>query len=110
MPGRRWTSPRPTRGLQRALRLQRRHLGGMAGPGGRPLLFVTEADDVREELVRQLIRIGYDNLVGYLEGGMEAWSRAKLPYSSLKTLSIPELHRQHEAGQAPMLVDVRFNH
>ena len=83
---------------------------GWLVPEGRPLLFVTEADDTHEDLARQLIRIGYDNLVGYLEGGMEGWSRAKLPHSSLKTLSIAELHRQHEAGQAPMLVDVRFNH
>jgi hydroxyacylglutathione hydrolase len=78
-------------------------------PQGKPLIFVTESAQVQEGLVRQLIRIGYDDLLGYLGGGMESWGKALLPTSSLKTLTVSELHRQWQSGQPPLLVDVRYD-
>ena len=43
-----------------------------------PLVFVWDDDTVKDELVRHLVRIGLDNLEGYLGGGMDAWEGKRL--------------------------------
>lgn len=42
---------------------------------GRPLLLVTPQGR-EEETVMRLSRVGYDNCIGYLKGGMESWAKA----------------------------------
>ena len=76
----------------------------------RPLVLVSQDPSAREEMVRQLIRIGYDTLDGYLEGGMEAWQRARLPVAHLRTVTPDELYTQLEGGEGPLPLDVRFGH
>lgn len=44
-----------------------------------PLLFVREADQDPEEIVWQALKIGYDELLGELAGGMAAWTADGLP-------------------------------
>lgn len=53
-------------------------LGWLVAPD-RPLIFVLELDQDRGELVRQCLKIGYENLAGELAGGMAAWRAAGLP-------------------------------
>lgn len=45
----------------------------------RPLVFVLDDDQDRGELVRQARTIGYDRVVGELDGGMTAWEGAGRP-------------------------------
>jgi len=45
----------------------------------RPLVFVLDADQDRDDLVWQCLKIGYENLSGELSGGMAAWRAAGLP-------------------------------
>ena len=45
--------------------------------GDRPLVFVLGADQDGSEVVRQSLAIGYENLVGALDGGVEAWATAE---------------------------------
>jgi hydroxyacylglutathione hydrolase len=66
----------------------------------RALVFVADADQDREELVRQCLKIGYERLAGELAGGMEAWRAAGL--LELRT----ELSADAPAPQTPIL-DVR---
>ncbi|MCB0631547.1 MAG: MBL fold metallo-hydrolase [Saprospiraceae bacterium] len=40
-----------------------------------PILFVSEPGR-EEEIVTRLARVGYDNAIGYLEGGFESWKKA----------------------------------
>ena len=40
-----------------------------------PILFIAE-DGREEEVVTRLARVGYDNSIGYLEGGFETWKAA----------------------------------
>ena len=61
-------------------------------------------------MVRQLIRIGHDVMDGYLEGGMEAWSRARLPMASIGTVTPQHLYQQLEGGGEPVPLDVRFTY
>ncbi|MCQ3938108.1 MAG: MBL fold metallo-hydrolase [Chloroflexi bacterium] len=72
-------------------------------PFGSRILLVAESADHRLSATRQLIRIGYDNLVGYLDGGIEAWAR-EYPVETIPSMDARELR---ERLNEVMLVDVR---
>lgn len=71
-----------------------------------PLLFVCDPDD-RDQIVRTMLRIGYDRLTGYLAGGMVAWTQAGKNVASLNLYSPKELCTTLESGDMPFLLDVR---
>ena len=75
-----------------------------------PLIILSDNPADREEIVRQVIRIGYDALEGYLEGGIEAWQRVGLPTASVGTTTAQELFQQLEGGSGPTPLDVRFGY
>jgi hydroxyacylglutathione hydrolase len=52
---------------------------GWLAPHDRPLVVLRESDQDLEEVVWQAAKIGYDNLVGELAGGIEAWQAAGAP-------------------------------
>lgn len=80
---------------------------GWVVPFGTPLVFVPNGTETHEEIVRQLIRIGYDDLLGHLAGGMAAWEQAGLPVARTAMITVAELRRRL-AGREPLVVlDVR---
>ena len=76
---------------------------GWVIPFGSRIMLVAESADQRLEATRQLIRIGYDDLVGYLEGGIEAWAR-EYPVETVQSMNVHELRER--LGEV-RLVDVR---
>lgn len=80
---------------------------GWVVPFGSPILLVADNPAKREEATRQLIRIGYDDLRGYLDGGIAAWQAAGLPTTRTRTIDIDELHAWMQRNDAPSIVDVR---
>jgi hydroxyacylglutathione hydrolase len=76
-------------------------------PFGTPLVLVFEGEAERREAVSQLIRIGYDNFRGYLDGGLAAWRRAGLPVEQVRLMEVSELHRKLGQPGAPIVLDVR---
>lgn len=56
---------------------------GTVIPFGTPILLVTEKGR-EEESVRRLMRVGYDNILGYLDRGMESWDGRKDTIETLK--------------------------
>ncbi|NVK64455.1 MAG: MBL fold metallo-hydrolase [Flavobacteriales bacterium] len=54
-----------------------------------PILLVTP-DGRLEETITRLSRVGFDNVIGYLEGGFEAWKSAGKETDSIKTISAEE--------------------
>jgi glyoxylase-like metal-dependent hydrolase (beta-lactamase superfamily II) len=70
-----------------------------------PVLLVTEPGQEGEAAVR-LARVGYDNVVGYLEGGMESWTRDGLPVRRHPQIGVDELRRLMDSGGMQVL-DVR---
>ena len=54
----------------------------------------------------RLRRLGFDNMCGYLCGGMEQWQEAGKPISAFGTLSAIELKNKLEKREA-LLLDVR---
>ncbi len=81
--------------------------GGWLIPFGTPLVLVTRGLEDREEAVRQLLLIGYDDLRGYLEGGMEAWRAAGYPLEEVRKIAPSALREQLATGKAPVVLDVR---
>jgi len=73
-------------------------------PFGSRILLLSEDTDQRIEAIRQLIRIGYDNLVGYLEGGIEEWAR-EYPVEAIQSLNSKELREKLNEVQ---VIDVRM--
>jgi hydroxyacylglutathione hydrolase len=80
---------------------------GWLVPFGARLVLVEDDAGRREEAVRQLIRIGYDNLLGYLDGGMEAWAGAGHATADIHSISVHELRERLQAGSPLTLLDVR---
>lgn len=66
---------------------------GWAVPFGSRIILVAESTDQRLDATRQLIRIGFDNLVGYLEGGIEAWAK-EYPVESVPSMNVKELRER----------------
>jgi hydroxyacylglutathione hydrolase len=63
---------------------------GWIVPAERPLVFVRAPDQDPRDLVEQCLKIGYENLVGELEGGMDAWRTAGLPVSTIAIRQVNE--------------------
>jgi hydroxyacylglutathione hydrolase len=76
---------------------------GWVIPFGSRILLLGESAADREEATRQLIRIGYDNVLGYLEGGIEAWAR-EYPIETVHSFDVTELRER--LGDVT-LIDVR---
>ncbi|HEY4690951.1 MAG TPA: rhodanese-like domain-containing protein [Anaerolineae bacterium] len=76
-------------------------------PFGAPLVLVANSRADCDEAVRQLIRIGYDDLRGYLEGGIAAWEAADLPVTRIRRIPVAELRDRLNSGDAPLVLDVR---
>jgi hydroxyacylglutathione hydrolase len=51
------------------------------------MILVADHPIGREEATRQLIRIGYDDLRGYLDGGIAAWQAAGFPTARTRLLT-----------------------
>jgi hydroxyacylglutathione hydrolase len=78
-------------------------VGFVATPTQRLLLVIKDQDDLREALA-QLSVVGFDQVVGYLHGGMTAWQEADLPVQPLRQMSVEELSSlRHEL----QVLDVR---
>jgi rhodanese-related sulfurtransferase len=80
---------------------------GWVVPFGTPLILIADSPMRTEEAVRQLIRIGYDDLRGTLDGGIAAWEATGLPVSRVPIMPAAELRQRLERGTAPIILDVR---
>jgi glyoxylase-like metal-dependent hydrolase (beta-lactamase superfamily II)/rhodanese-related sulfurtransferase len=79
-------------------------------PFGKPVLLVLpdDAPDALGEATTELLRIGYDWVRGWLEGGVTAWADAGRPTSTYDTTTMQELHAASTADPgARILLDVR---
>jgi glyoxylase-like metal-dependent hydrolase (beta-lactamase superfamily II)/rhodanese-related sulfurtransferase len=70
-----------------------------------PILLVAEEDRL-EEIITRLSRVGFDNVVGYLEGGFEAWKTANKEYDTVISITADEFAKNMSADDHHV-VDVR---
>ena len=73
----------------------------------KPILLALECSDHLDKAVRYLVRLGYDNIAGYLRGGIEAWydSGFKIEYMGLS--SVHDLKQRLDSGEDVLVLDVR---
>jgi len=71
-----------------------------------PIVFLVEAGR-EEEVVTRLSRVGYDNTLGYLKGGMEAWEAAGKELDQIDSISAEEFAHRMEKGEVTTVLDVR---
>jgi glyoxylase-like metal-dependent hydrolase (beta-lactamase superfamily II)/rhodanese-related sulfurtransferase len=70
-----------------------------------PILLVTE-EGREEEAVTRLSRVGYDNTIGYLEGGFNSWKAANMEMDKIDSIS-PEEFAQIYPTRVEDVLDVR---
>jgi rhodanese-related sulfurtransferase len=66
-------------------------VGALIADVKQPVILITEPG-YEEETVTRLSRVGFDNLIGHLDGGFEAWKKRVLkliPYTGLQPPSLP---------------------
>jgi hydroxyacylglutathione hydrolase len=71
-----------------------------------PLLLVVEAGK-EEEAITRLARVGYDNTIGYLEGGVAAWDQAGKDVDTIKSISAEEFESIVNEDASIKVLDVR---
>jgi hydroxyacylglutathione hydrolase len=69
------------------------------------ILLVTEIGQ-EEEAILRLARVGYDNVIGYLEGGIETWLADGQEADSITSISADELADKIEKENV-LVIDVR---
>ena len=68
-------------------------VGALILDSKQPLLLITPLGK-EEETIMRLARVGYDNTIGYLKGGFEAWRNAGLEYDTITSISAEELEEK----------------
>jgi len=72
-----------------------------------PILLVTE-EGREEEAVTRLARVGFDHTLGFLKGGLDAWSAAGKEMDSISSIEVAELTEKIKLSDGVLpLFDVR---
>jgi hydroxyacylglutathione hydrolase len=81
---------------------------GWVIPAGARIVLLASDSAEASEASRQLIRVGFDGVMGYVDGGAAAWTAAALPRSFITSLTARELSERIRSGNKTMaVVDVR---
>ncbi len=70
-----------------------------------PILLIAPEGKAQETVTR-LSRVGYDNTLGYLKGGIEAWKNANKDIETIESISAEELANRNKNSKIEIL-DVR---
>ena len=83
----------------------------------RPILVVAGAEQDRDEIVRQSLDIGHDNIVGEVDGGLAAWRAAGRLIAGIPLVDPSEIvsnlidvrqHSEYEAGHVPGAINIEL--
>jgi hydroxyacylglutathione hydrolase len=80
---------------------------GWVLPYDKSILLVLEDQHHLGKAVRYLMRAGYDQIVGYLKGGVEGWYNAGFPVEHLQILTVHELKAKIDRGEQLTILDDR---
>lgn len=71
-----------------------------------PILIVAPVGR-EEETVKRLARVGYDNSIGYLEGGFESWRKSGKEIDQVETIDVATLAKRYQDASDINILDVR---
>jgi hydroxyacylglutathione hydrolase len=80
---------------------------GWIVPPASPIVLLAASAEQAIEANRQLLRVGFDDVVGYVDGGFAAWRAADGPVSSVERIGARELRDRLERRERLTVVDVR---
>ncbi len=70
-----------------------------------PILVVTETGKEEEAIIR-MARVGYDNVIGFLDGGFENWKNSRQAYDMVISIDADEFNLDYKHDRL-RVVDVR---
>ncbi|MCX7548590.1 MBL fold metallo-hydrolase [Xanthomarina sp. F1114] len=70
-------------------------VGALIVDVSQPILIVAP-EGREEEVITRLSRVGFDNVLGYLEGSFEAWKKEGLEYDTISSISAQEFKDRYE--------------
>ena len=79
-------------------------VGAMLPDVKQELLLVTDLGQ-EEETIKRLARVGYDHVLGYLNGGFDAWKNAGNEVDTVTRITAEEFAEKFK--QEPIVIDVR---
>jgi len=72
-----------------------------------PILIISD-EESREEVITRLSRVGYDNIIGYLDEGIEAWVNAGKETDSIVSITAADFASKFKEAEGKLIVkDVR---
>jgi hydroxyacylglutathione hydrolase len=71
-----------------------------------PVVLIDDFNLGLETVARRLVRLGYDDLAGYLAGGFPAWYKAAQEVAAIGACSVQQLSERLQA-ESPFILDVR---
>jgi rhodanese-related sulfurtransferase len=77
---------------------------------GRPIVLAGGTDLQHAEAQRQLYRIGFDSIVGALDGGMDAWQSSGRAASTFETKDVEDMAEWILSAEPMTVVDTRDEH
>lgn len=70
-------------------------------------ILVVAPEGREREAILRLARVGYDNALGYLDGGFDAWTQAGMETDMVTSVDVAEFKQRFEKGDAADILDVR---
>jgi hydroxyacylglutathione hydrolase len=80
-------------------------VGALIANVKQPIILITELGK-EEETVTRLSRVGFDNLIGHLEGGFEAWQKAGKEIDSVNRITAAQFQKEVKIGESK-IIDIR---
>lgn len=81
-------------------------VGALIMDVAQPILLITP-EGLEMETITRLSRVGFDYVVGYLEGGIEAWKKAGMEYDHVQSVDATELAEILKVDGQLQVLDVR---
>ena len=73
------------------------------------IVLICDNDEAVQEVVTRLSRVGYDNTLGYLKGGISAWKKAGHSISEIKSIDAKTFAKKYNDKACEVSLDVRKN-
>lgn len=80
-------------------------VGALIANVKQPIILVTEIDQ-EEETVTRLSRVGFDNIIGHLKGGFDAWKESGFEIDTINRITAKEFAEKIKIGESK-IIDVR---
>lgn len=80
-------------------------VGALVADVNQPIILVSEIGR-EEETVTRLSRVGFDNLIGHLDGGFEAWQKAGQEIDIINRITAEQFSNEVKIGESK-IIDIR---